>query len=68
MAERLGFFARVFLGHFINPETGRVARVKKHAIDDWGNTAQHLEEKSEYGCGWTRTRDLPGTGTGGHYG
>lgn len=64
---RLGFFARVFLGHFVNPETGRIARVKKHATDDWGNTAQHIEEKSEHSGEWIRGKTLPGTGTGGHY-
>lgn len=55
------------LGLTINPVTGQRVRIRRHATDDWGNTAEHLEEKDEATGRWSRTNDVPGSGTGGHY-
>lgn len=54
------------LGLAINPQTGRRVRVRSHSTDDWGNTADHIEEQNADGS-WRRTKDVPGSGTGGHY-
>lgn len=55
------------LGLTINPETGQRVRIRSHGIDDWGNTANHVEEWNPYSNSWERKEDVKGSQSGGHY-
>jgi hypothetical protein len=55
------------LGLAINPATGQRIRVRSHSVDDWGNTADHLEEWNPYTNSWQRKEDIEGTRSGSHY-
>jgi hypothetical protein len=51
----------------IDPKTGQRVRLRSHATDDWGNTADHIEIYNPHSGKWEHGPTVEGSGTGGHY-